>query len=170
MLQIRLAGEITTDSIVDGEGIRSVIWTQGCTHNCKGCHNPETHSFNAGFLKDVSEVCEEIRKLEFQDGITLSGGDPLCQIEACAEIAKFCQSIGLNVWCYTGYTIESLLKRIKTEQKLKEIYTLRETIKFLEDPRISDVETQGYQLVNDMRSRMMNRNTWRKNKSSINID
>jgi len=57
-----------------------------------------------------------------------------------------------------------------TEQKLKEIYTLRETIKFLEDPRISDVETQGYQLVNDMRSRMMNRNTWRKNKSSINID
>jgi anaerobic ribonucleoside-triphosphate reductase activating protein len=112
---------MTTDSIVDGEGIRSVIWTQGCTHNCKGCHNPETHSFEAGFLKDVSEVCEEIQKLEFQDGITLSGGDPLFQIEACAEIAKFCQSIGLNVWCYTGYTTEALLKRMDKEPKLKEL-------------------------------------------------
>jgi len=50
------------------------------------------------------------------------------------------------------------------------MYILRETIKCLEDPRISDVETQGYQLANDMRSRMMNRNTWRKNKNSIKID
>lgn len=121
MLQIRLAGEMTTDSIVDGEGIRSVIWTQGCVHKCKGCHNPETHSFEEGFLKDVSVLCKEIKALEFQDGITLSGGDPLCQIEACAEIAKFCQSIGLNVWCYTGYTIESLLKRIEKDSKLKEL-------------------------------------------------
>lgn len=121
MLQIRLAGEITTDSIVDGEGIRSVIWTQGCTHNCPGCHNPETHSFNAGFLKNVDELCKEIQALEFQDGITLSGGDPLFQIDACAEIAKFCQSIKLNVWCYTGYTIEALLKRIDKEPKLKEL-------------------------------------------------
>ena len=121
MLQIRLAGEITTDSIVDGEGIRSVVWTQGCTHKCKGCHNPETHSLEAGFLKDVGELCKEIESIEFQDGVTLSGGDPLCQIEACAEIAKFCQSIGLNVWCYTGYTIEALLKRIDKEPKLKEL-------------------------------------------------
>lgn len=112
---------MTTDSIVDGEGIRSVIWTQGCIHNCKGCHNPETHSFNDGFLKDVSELCEEIRQLEFQDGITLSGGDPLCQIDACLEIAKFCQSIGLNVWCYTGFKIEDLLKRCEKENKLKEL-------------------------------------------------
>lgn len=121
MLQIRLAGEMTTDSIVDGEGIRSVIWTQGCTHNCKGCHNPETHSFEKGFLKDISELCKEIEALEFQDGITLSGGDPMCQIEACAEIAKFCQSIGLNVWCYTGYTMEALLKMIVKNEKLKEL-------------------------------------------------
>ena len=119
-MKIRLAGEMTTDSIVDGEGIRSVIWTQGCIHNCPGCHNPETHSFEKGILRDVSEVCDEISKLEFQDGITLSGGDPFCQVDACLEIAKFCQSIGLNVWCYTGYKMEDLLKRIKKEKKLKE--------------------------------------------------
>jgi len=120
-MKIRLAGEMTTDSIVDGEGIRSVIWCQGCIHNCPGCHNPESHSFNDGFLKEVSEICEEIKNLEFQDGITLSGGDPMCQIDACLEIAKFCQSIGLNVWCYTGYKIEDLLKRSKKEHNLKEL-------------------------------------------------
>lgn len=120
-MKIRLAGEITTDSVVDGEGIRSVVWCQGCIHNCPGCHNPLTHSFDAGTLRDVNDVCEEISKLEFQDGITLSGGDPLCQIDACLEIAKYCQNIGLNVWCYTGYKIEDLLKRSQKEMKLKEL-------------------------------------------------
>ena len=120
-MKIRLAGDITTDSVVDGEGIRSVVWCQGCIHNCPGCHNPNTHSFDGGILKDVSEVCDEIASLEFQDGITLSGGDPLCQVDACLEIAKFCQSIGLNVWCYTGYKIEDLLKRCKKEKKLKDL-------------------------------------------------
>lgn len=120
-MKIRLAGEMTTDSIVDGKGIRSVIWCQGCIHNCPGCHNPETHSFSAGYLKDVSEVLKEISELEFQDGITLSGGDPLCQIDACLEIAKYTQDLGLNVWCYTGYKMEDLLKRIEKESKLKEL-------------------------------------------------
>lgn len=120
-MQIRLASEITTDSIVDGEGIRSVIWCQGCIHNCPGCHNPNTHSFTDGFLRDVSEVCREIESLEFQDGITLSGGDPLCQIDACLEIVKFAKEKGLNVWCYTGYKMEDLLKRINKEYKLKEL-------------------------------------------------
>ncbi len=120
-MKIRLAGDITTDSIVDGEGIRSVIWTQGCIHHCPGCHNPETHDFNGGFLREVSDVCEEIKNIEFQDGITLSGGDPLAQIDACLEIAKFAQGIGLNVWCYTGYKIEDLLKRCEKEKNLKEL-------------------------------------------------
>lgn len=120
-MKIRLAGELTTDSIVDGEGIRTVVWTQGCIHNCPGCHNPETHSFDKGYLVEVEELCNQIKELEFQDGVTLSGGDPMCQIDACLEIAKFCQSNNLNVWCYTGYTMETLLKRCEKESKLKEL-------------------------------------------------
>lgn len=120
-MKIRLAGELTTDSIVDGEGIRTVVWTQGCIHNCPGCHNPETHSFDKGYLVEVDELCNQIKELEFQDGVTLSGGDPMCQIDACLEIAKFCQSNNLNVWCYTGYTMETLLKRCEKESKLKEL-------------------------------------------------
>jgi len=113
-MKIKLATEtIQTDSIVDGEGIRSVIWTQGCIHNCKGCHNPETHSFLGGISLDVEIVKEKIKRLEGQDGITFSGGDPMEQAEACSEIAEYCQKLGLNVWCYTGYTFEELLKKAK---------------------------------------------------------
>lgn len=109
-MKIRLAAELQPDSIVDGEGIRTVIWTQGCSHNCEGCHNPITHDFNGGFLKDLDELKKEISSLEMQDGITLSGGDPFFQVDAVYEIAKYCQEIGLNVWCYTGFTFEHLLE------------------------------------------------------------
>ena len=118
---IRLAAEIQTDSILDGEGIRTIIWTQGCSHNCLGCHNPQTHSFESGFLKDIEELKKELKKLEYQDGITLSGGDPLFQIDACLEIAKYAQEIGLNVWCYTGFVFENLLEMTKKNKKLLQL-------------------------------------------------
>lgn len=120
-MNIRLSSPIQTDSVVDGEGIRTVIWTQGCSHNCKGCHNPETHDFNKGFLKPVNELINEIRNLEFQDGVTLSGGDPFMQVDAVLEIAKFCKSINLNVWCYTGFTFDNLLLMSKTNSNVLEL-------------------------------------------------
>ena len=105
---IRLASPLQTDSIVDGEGIRSVIWTQGCSHNCKGCHNPETHDFKKGFIKDIEKLKQEISNLKNQDGITFSGGDPMFQVDAILELAKHCKKNNLNVWCYTGFTFEQL--------------------------------------------------------------
>ena len=108
-MKIRVAG-ITQDSIVDGKGLRFVVFTQGCPHRCKGCHNPETHSFLDGIIVDVEIIKEKISKLEGQDGITISGGDPMEQAAACAEIAKHSKNCGLNVWCYTGFTFEQLLK------------------------------------------------------------
>lgn len=123
-MKIRLATpEIQRDSIVDGEGIRCVIWTQGCIHNCQKCHNPETHSFTEGFLVDVEDIKAKIKELVGQDGITFSGGDPMEQPEACALIAEYCQEIGLNVWCYTGYTYEELLMRAKYFPKIKDFLT-----------------------------------------------
>ena len=111
-MKIRLAvNEIQRDSIVDGEGVRAVIWTQGCLHNCPSCHNPETHSLDGGILVDVDDIKKMIDKLEGQDGLTFSGGDPMEQSAACSEIAKYCHQKNLNVWCYTGYTYEALLKK-----------------------------------------------------------
>ena len=120
-MKIRLASPLQSDSIVDGEGIRIVIWTQGCSHNCKGCHNPETHDFNGGVLIDVEEIKNEISNLEFQDGITLSGGDPFMQPEACLEIAKFAKSLGLNVWSYTGFTFDQLKILSKSKPVIMEL-------------------------------------------------
>lgn len=108
-MKIRLASNLQCDSIVDGEGMRTVVWTQGCPRKCPGCHNPETQAFNEGFLVDVDDVKKEISSYKNQDGITLSGGEPFSQPEACYELATYAKSIGLNVWCYTGYTYETIL-------------------------------------------------------------
>lgn len=116
--KIRLAAYLQPDSIVDGEGIRTVIWTQGCPHNCLGCHNPETHDFEGGALVDIDEVYKIIDSLEGQDGITFSGGDPFVQPEACALIAKYAIKKGYNIWCYTGYTYEQLLAMAKTKPEI----------------------------------------------------
>jgi len=108
--------DIQTDSIVDGEGIRSVIWFQGCTHNCLECHNPETHDFKAGYSVSLDSVKEQIRNLEYQDGVTFSGGDPMMQIEALEELARFVKENGMNVWCYTGFTFEEILELAKSNK------------------------------------------------------
>lgn len=124
-MKIRLADDnLLTDSIVDGEGLRAVIWTQGCSHNCKGCHNPKTHDFKKGVEKDVEEVIEMIKKLELQDGITLSGGDPFFQAKACTEIAREAKDQGLNVWAYTGFLFEDLIKNEEMKKLLEQIDVL----------------------------------------------
>lgn len=117
-MQIRLASELQIDSIVDGEGIRTVIWTQGCPHNCPSCHNPSTHDFAGGFVEDVDTILDDLHHLKAQSGITFSGGDPMCQPEACAVIAKEAKKLGYSVWCYTGYTYEELLGLGKMKQSI----------------------------------------------------
>ncbi len=115
---VRLAHKMTRDSIVDGPGLRAVIWTQGCKHNCKGCHNPSTHDFNGGFLMDVQDIALELETLRLHRGITISGGEPFEQPLECLEIAKHTKELGLDVWCYTGYTYEELTN--VTNHKYKE--------------------------------------------------
>lgn len=132
-MKIRLAvPNIQSDSIVDGEGIRSVIWTQGCPHKCPGCHNPTTHCVNGGIELEIEEVKKQIDVLVGQDGITFSGGDPMIQPKACAELAKHCKKKGLNVWCYTGFTYEEL---VSLSEKNKAILEFLKQIDVLVDGR-----------------------------------
>ena len=107
---IRLAADLQSDSIVDGPGLRTVIWTQGCSHCCKGCQNPQTWDFKGGGLVPIDMVLSAIDELERQSGITFSGGDPMFQPEACSEIAAYCKDKGYNIWVYTGFTYEELMK------------------------------------------------------------
>ncbi len=117
-MKIRLAASVQADSIVDGEGIRTVIWTQGCPHHCPGCHNPGTHDFSGGRDFDVEEVIAELELLENQDGLTFSGGDPFVQPGACAAISQYAKSRNWNIWCYTGYLFEDLLKLSHTNRDI----------------------------------------------------
>lgn len=145
-MQVRLAGNVQPDSIVDGEGIRVVVWMQGCSHNCKGCHNPNTHSFDGGFLSDTEEVKKEISKLKSITGVTLSGGDPMFQVEASLDIAKFAHQIGLNVWCYTGYTFEQLLAIARINPKMLELLKELDVVvdgKFILEEKSADVKFRG---------------------------
>lgn len=108
---IRISG-ITPESIVDGEGIRYVIFTQGCPHHCVGCHNPQTHSFDGGKLVLIEDILDDISKRKkWIDGITISGGEPFCQTDQCSIIAERAQELGLTVWCYTGYLFENLYRQ-----------------------------------------------------------
>lgn len=111
---VRIAS-IEKESIVDGEGIRYTIFTQGCNHNCLGCHNPKTHDFKGGYEVDDIEIFNDILENPLLDGITLSGGDPFFQAKQLIRLVKSVKENGYTVWAYTGFTFEEFLKYINKE-------------------------------------------------------
>ena len=86
-MKFRIAG-IADDSIVDGPGLRLTVFVQGCPHRCPGCHNPQSHDFSGGTPADTEEILARIRDNFLLDGVTLSGGEPFAQAEACAELGR----------------------------------------------------------------------------------
>lgn len=111
--KIRIAG-YETESIVDGPGIRFVVFTQGCSHNCEGCHNPDTHNFSGGNLVEIDNIINMIKSNPLLDGITISGGEPFEQPLQAGVLANKVKNLGLNVITYTGYTFEEILLKMKT--------------------------------------------------------
>lgn len=141
-MKIRIAG-LANDSIVDGPGLRLAIFTQGCPHHCPGCHNPQSHDFNGGELRDTDEIMEIVRENVLLDGITLSGGEPFAQPEACLELAKEAHALGLNVWCYSGYTFEALMNGEESWKRLLENVDVLVDGPFLIEQRTFDAHFRG---------------------------
>ena len=106
-MNMRIAG-IVNDSIVDGPGLRLAIFAQGCPHHCPGCHNPESHDFAGGSDMDTEKIIARMDANPLLDGITLTGGEPFEQPDACRILADAAHARGLNVWAYSGYTFEQL--------------------------------------------------------------
>ncbi|MEG0766026.1 MAG: anaerobic ribonucleoside-triphosphate reductase activating protein [Pseudoflavonifractor sp.] len=104
---MRIANTIS-DSIVDGPGLRFTVFTQGCTHHCLGCHNPDTHDPAGGREVSLGDLIALLGKNPLTDGLTLSGGDPFFQAADCALLAQEAQRQGKSVWTYTGYTWEQI--------------------------------------------------------------
>lgn len=96
------------ESIVDGPGVRFVLFVQGCPHHCVGCHNEHTWSFDEKKLVTCDVIFEIIKKNPLTKGITFSGGEPLCQSDELIELASKCKQHGYNVMVYTGYTYEDI--------------------------------------------------------------
>lgn len=103
-MKVKLAAKPTIDSIVDGIGLRTVFWFQGCNHHCKNCHNPDTWDFDKGFIVDTDELVQFYRRQSLQAGITISGGDPFYQPNALLDLLIKLQDV--NIWIYTGFTYE----------------------------------------------------------------
>jgi len=101
--------EYVQDSIVDGPGLRFTLFVQGCPHRCAGCHNPQTHSPDGGRETSPEDIIREMLRNPLTDGLTLSGGEPFAQAAECALVARAAREHGLNVWVYSGWTIEELL-------------------------------------------------------------
>ncbi len=115
---IRLFG-LEPDSIVDGLGYRTAIFTQGCRHGCVGCHNPESHDVGGGTVWTLKDVEQKFTGNPLLDGITLSGGEPFLQAAPCAELARRAHAKGLSVWVYSGYTYEELQKLTAKDPEAK---------------------------------------------------
>lgn len=119
-MNINVSGTIT-DSCVDGPGLRYVLFTQGCPHKCKGCHNPETHSFKKNILKSTDELFNEIMSNCPTRKVTFSGGEPFCQDLALEELAFKLKQLNVHLMCYTGYTFETLLEQHRSHGLLHQL-------------------------------------------------
>ncbi|MCL1866255.1 MAG: anaerobic ribonucleoside-triphosphate reductase activating protein [Oscillospiraceae bacterium] len=132
-MKIKIAG-IVRNSVVDGPGIRFVVFAQGCPLKCPDCHNPNTHDPNGGKWKEVAEIAEEISKDPLLCGVTFSGGEPFAQAQAFAELAgllskkakqgDFAGFKNPRIVCYSGYTFEELYKNPEKRALLSEIDVL----------------------------------------------
>ena len=114
---LELSG-IVSDSIVDGPGIRTCVFSQGCPHHCEGCHNPETWEFGCGTKISEEAVLEIVLSNPLCRGVTFSGGEPFAQAEGFAELARLLKARGYEVASYTGFTFEQLLKGTPAQKEL----------------------------------------------------
>ena len=112
--KMRIAG-IVKESVVDGPGLRAVVFFQGCPHQCPGCHNPETWDPNGGYEATAEEIWAALGYDEnpLLSGITLTGGEPLLQPAAALALARMARARGSNVLLYTGYTWEEILSLLR---------------------------------------------------------
>lgn len=108
--------DIIEGTVVDGVGLRTSIYFAGCTHHCPECHNPQSWDISGGTEMSIDDIMERIA--EYGLNVTFSGGDPLMQIDnGLLDLAGRIHSLGLNIWCYTGYTLEE----IRSDSKLRPI-------------------------------------------------
>ena len=136
------------ESISNGLGWRAVLFVSGCPHHCPGCHNKEAQDFNYGEEFNEEEILKRIKENSILNGITISGGEPLCK-ENIPGVLKFIKDVKeirpeYNVWCYSGYTLDQLIDRNdeETNKCLNEIDVLVDG-RFVEEKKDPTLKFRG---------------------------
>ena len=119
-MTIEMAG-VAGDSIVDGPGIRTTYFAQGCPHRCEGCHNPETWESGVGTPMETAALADIARANPLCRGVTFSGGDPFCQPEPLYELAVKLKADGYHIMSYSGWTFEQLLAKSEKEPQVRRL-------------------------------------------------
>lgn len=133
---------IIEDTAVDGPGFRTAVYAAGCPHKCHGCHNPNSWDQNHGQWMTTEEILHKILSDDFAD-VTFSGGDPMFQPEGFTELAvSIKQYSQKNIWCYTGYTFEELLRNPQQTKLLQYIDVLVDG-KFIDEQKDESLYFRG---------------------------
>ena len=139
---LNLSG-LVSDSIVDGPGIRTTIFSQGCPHHCPGCHNPETWDFGCGTDMEVERLVDIVRSNPLCRGVTFSGGEPFAQPEGFAKLARLLKEKGYEVASYTGFTFEELLAGSEGQKQLLQTLDILIDGPFLQAEKSLEIAFRG---------------------------
>ncbi|MDR1685810.1 MAG: radical SAM protein [Desulfovibrio sp.] len=124
---IRLNG-IVEESIVDGPGLRFVVFMQGCPHRCRGCHNPGTHDPAGGYSADTDEILAQFAANPLTVGMTLSGGEPFLQARAACVLSERVKRAGKSLVVYTGYLCEDLVRSAVRDKDIRRLLHLTDIL------------------------------------------
>jgi len=104
-------GGFLDNSLVNGDGLRSVIFVSGCKHNCGSCHNKAMQAFDYGDSVLIQDIMQKVVKnMPIIKGVTFSGGEPFDSAQALSKLSEKIRPLELNIWCYSGYTFEEIIQ------------------------------------------------------------
>jgi anaerobic ribonucleoside-triphosphate reductase activating protein len=133
--------------------LRYSVYLAGCAHHCPGCHNPESWNPAAGTPlteERVAAIIREINANPLLDGVTFSGGDPLYHPEEFRALSRRVrEETHLNIWCYTGYTLEQIQRDARLSAAVEYVDVLVEGpyVEALRDPYLAFRGSSNQRLV-----------------------
>jgi len=142
---LRLSG-LTPESLVDGPGLRYVIFTQGCPHRCPNCHNPTSWDMDTGKEFTVKEIIRMLKKQKKIQGVTFSGGEPFLQAAELSQVALAAHQLALDVVTYSGFTYEELIEQGKNDINITALLSASDLLidgKYIDAKRDSSLPFRG---------------------------
>jgi anaerobic ribonucleoside-triphosphate reductase activating protein len=152
---IRLNG-IVEESIVDGPGLRFVVFMQGCPHRCRGCHNPGTHDPAGGYSADTDDIIARFTANPLLSGMTLSGGEPFLQARAACVPAEHVKRAGKNLVVYTGCLCEDLVRSAVRDKDVRRLLHLTDIL--VDGPYMRELRSPDAAFKGSANQRMLTRN------------